>query len=104
MPGLIQVKSARDGGHSFRLMHRLFFPLRLRRISSAAAMLLLMASAGAFPALAQQAAPNDPPYGAGTPMYQMNMGGGDAAPAARSAFIEDSKFNAQLKSFYFNRD
>src|SRR5258706_575711 len=74
---------------------------------SVAALLLL--SAGLRPALAQQAAPIDPPYNAATPMYRLDMRnpGADqppAPPSERPAFIEDAKFNAQLKTFYFNRD
>jgi len=77
--------------------------LTARRAISLAAAVLLLAVVAAGTARAQQA------HGDGTPMDSLNMAnpGADqpaAAPAGRSAFIEDSKFNAQLKSFYFNRD
>jgi len=75
----------------------------VRRFIAQAIAVLLGTASSAGTVLAQNA------HGDGTPMDGLNMAspGADqpaAAPGGRAPFIEDSKFNAQLKTFYFNRD
>jgi len=65
--------------------------------------------ASARPAHAQQATSAAQPYGAGTTLDRLNFGGvgaepPPAPPSELPAFIADARFNAQLKTFYFNRE
>jgi len=85
------------------------FHQHLRHVSAIAVALLLLAD-GVQLAHAQQAKPSSQEeYGNGTPLDRLNFGSSGAErqpapPSERPAFIEDARFNAQLKTFYFNRE